>query len=81
VAVTNRDRLVRSGSDIIQLVFKNYGTDIATVSEDEGTTPQDELVKDFITVITSFAGRIYGLRSHKTKRLIQTGKEVAQSSR
>jgi putative resolvase len=56
-----------------------HGTDIETTSEDEDTTPQDELVRDLITIITSFSGRLYGLRSHKTKKLIQTVKEVVQS--
>jgi putative resolvase len=46
VIVTHRGRLARSGFDLLQLIFKNYGTDIETVSQDEDTTPQDELVKD-----------------------------------
>jgi predicted site-specific integrase-resolvase len=60
-------------------VFKNYGTDVEIMFADEDTAPQDELVKDLITIITSFAGGLYRLRSHKTKRLIQTVKEVVRS--
>ena len=31
--------------------------------------PIEELVEDLIEIIVSFAGRIYGMRSHKVKRL------------
>jgi putative resolvase len=33
--------------------------------------PQKELVADLIAIITSFSGKIYGLQSHKTKKLIR----------
>jgi len=79
VVMTHRDRLARFAFDLVQLVFKNYGTDVEVMFADEDSTPQDELVKDLITIITSLAGRLYGLRSHKMKRLIQTVKEVVQS--
>jgi Predicted site-specific integrase-resolvase len=43
-----------------------------------GEEPEDtkELVEDLISIITSFAGKIYGMRSHKKTVLVQGVKEL-----
>jgi len=33
-------------------------------------------VEDLIAIITSFAGRLYGLRSHKNKKFVQGFKKL-----
>ena len=38
-----------------------------------------ELVKDMISIITSFSGKLYGIRSRKRKDLIKQVKEVVAS--
>jgi len=48
---------------------------VIEVNGREFKEPQEELVKDMITIITSFAGRLYGLRSHKTKKIVEKVKE------
>jgi len=43
-----------------------------------GEEPEDtkELVEDLISIITSFTGKIYGMRSHKKTVLVQGVKEL-----
>ena len=43
-----------------------------------GEEPEDtkELVEDLISIIKSFAGKIYGMRSHKMTVLVQGVKEL-----
>jgi Predicted site-specific integrase-resolvase len=43
-----------------------------------GEEPEDtkELVEDLISIIKSFAGKIYGMRSHKKTVLVQGVKEL-----
>jgi predicted site-specific integrase-resolvase len=43
-----------------------------------GEEPEDtkELVEDLISIITSLAGKIYGMRSHKKTVLVQGVKEL-----
>lgn len=39
-----------------------------------GEEPKDayqELVEDLIAIVTSFAGKLYGMRSHKKKKFVQ----------
>ena len=43
---------------------------------DDKKTPEQELTEDLLAIITSFAGRLYGLRSRKQKALLSCAKQV-----
>ncbi|MDG6939691.1 MAG: IS607 family transposase [Nitrososphaerota archaeon] len=73
IYVTYEDRLARFGFDLLSWVCSKYGTEIVAVNS---SSPQEELVQDLIAIITSFSAKLYGLRSHKTRKLLQTVKEV-----
>lgn len=46
------------------------------VNGKEAISPQEELVQDLTAIITSFSAKLYGLRSHKAKKLLQAVKKV-----
>jgi putative resolvase len=78
VVIVCEDRLARFGVDLLRRTFKSYGTELEvleTTATMEGS-PEEELAKDLISIITSFSARLYGLRSHKTKKLLSTVREV-----
>jgi putative resolvase len=70
VVIVYKDRLARFGFDLIKRVFEGYGVEIEVMNEMESLSLQEELVKDLISIVTSFSARLYGLRSHKTKKII-----------
>jgi len=74
--VTYEDRLARFGFNLISWLCAKYGTEIVILNGKEYTSPHEELTKDLIATITSFSAKLYGLRSHKTKRLLRTVKET-----
>jgi len=57
--------------------FKSYGTEIIVINH-EKRTPQEELVEDPITIVSRFAGELYGMRSHKYKRIVEGAKKLVQ---
>jgi len=79
VVVIYEDRLARFGVDLLRKIFKSYGTELEVLETTLKGTPEEELAKDLITIITSFSARLYGLRSHKTKKLIATTQELIKS--
>jgi len=79
IYVTHEDRLARFGFDLLSWVCGKYGTEIVVVNSKDASSPQEELVQDLIAVITSFSAKLYGLRSHKTRKLLQSVKEVTSS--
>jgi predicted site-specific integrase-resolvase len=69
IVVENKDRLTRFGFNYITTLLKNQDREVVVVNE--AKTEQDDLMKDFISVITSFCCRLYGMRKGlpKAKRI------------
>jgi len=76
IYVTYEDRLARFGFDLLAWLYSRYGTEIVAVNGKEAVSPQEELVQDLIAIITSFSAKLYGLRNRRTRKLLQTVKEV-----
>lgn len=68
VIVENKDRLTRFGFNYIVTLLK--GQDREVIVMNESKTEQDDLMKDFISVITSFCCRLYGMRKGLKKSKI-----------
>ena len=70
------DRFVRFGYDWFEQFCQRHGTQI-TVVNGETFSPEEELVRDLIAIVTVFSARLYGLRSHKNLiRAAALGKEI-----
>jgi putative resolvase len=76
VVVTYADRLTRFGFAYFQWWFAEYATRVVALDEDETKAPEQELVDDLIAIITSFSGRLSGMRSHKQQALLACAKQV-----
>jgi len=77
VIVAYPDRLTRFGFKILEEFLKSYGTEIVVINREE-KTPQEELVEDLITIISHFAGKLYGVRSHKYRKVVNGAKKLIQ---
>ena len=75
IVVAYPDRLTRFGFKILEEFFKSYGTEIVIISN-RAKTPQEELIEDLITIISHFAGKLYGMRSHKYRRVVEGAKKL-----
>ncbi|MEM0097632.1 MAG: hypothetical protein QXY52_01170 [Conexivisphaerales archaeon] len=71
-------RLTRFGIETLKKVFTTFGTEIEVVNHDEKT--QGELVEDLITTVSHFAGRLYGMRSHRYGEVIDGVKKLVGQS-
>jgi putative resolvase len=79
VVVTFSDRLTRFGLTYLQTLFSGYGVTLTVLSADEDKTPEGELAQDLLALIASFAGRLYGQRSHQQKQLLACAEQVLQA--
>ena len=64
IVVEHRDRLTRFGFHSIEELLANEGRHVEVIFPSETT---DDLVDDFVSVITSMAARIYGRRNNKQR--------------
>jgi len=77
VIIAYPDRLTRFGFKTLEEFFKSYGTEIIVINHEEKSL-QEELVEDLITIISHFAGKLYGMRSHKYKKVVEGAKKLIQ---
>ena len=80
VAVTFSDRLTRFGLSYLRVLFSGYGVTLTMLSSDEDKTPEEELTQDLLAIISTFAGRLYGLRSGKQKQLLACAERVLEET-
>lgn len=74
--VEHKDRLIRFGYNYIEMLLKNKDQDIEIINETEDKDKIQELTEDFISIVTSFCGRLYGAnRKAKTEDIIKTIKD------
>jgi hypothetical protein len=70
LVLTHKDRLLRFGSDLIFALCEIQNIEIIIINKGEPPSFEQELAQDVIEIITVLSARLYGSRSHKTKRLL-----------
>lgn len=78
LVITNKDRLLRFGAELIFSLCEEQGVEVVIINQHIDRSVEQELVSDVLEVITVFSARLYGLRSHQNKALIQELEESAK---
>lgn len=70
IVVEHKDRLTRFGFNYIEQLLKMQGRKIEVINLAENG--KEDLVQDFVSIVTSFCARLYGQRrsKRKTERII-----------
>jgi putative resolvase len=77
IHVAHRDRLTRFGFGHLEAYFAAHGVRLVVHEQVDPQDPHRELVEDLLAIVTSFSGRLYGLRSHaKARALVAVVKEA-----
>lgn len=76
IVVNYKDRLIRFGFELIEQLCSIYHVRIEVINLTEDKTYEEELVEDVLSVITVFSAKLYGARSHKSKKIIATNQAL-----
>lgn len=76
VVINYQDRLIRFGFEIIEQLCLINDVDIEVINYSEDKNYEEELVEDVLSVITVFSARLYGSRSHKIKKIVDTNRKM-----
>jgi len=79
VVITYGDRFTRFGTEYLETLFSSFGITLTILDPDEEKTPKQELTEDLLSIIASFAGKLYGMRSQKQKELLECAENVLRS--
>jgi len=56
-------------------VCKAHNCEIVVLNK-EDKTPEQELIEDLISILVSFSGKLYGMRSHKHEKVKKCVEEL-----
>jgi len=80
VAITYADRLTRFGQEYLDRYFAAFGITLTILEPGEDPSSEQELTADLLSLIASFSGRLYGMRSAKQKELVRCAQAVLTNS-
>lgn len=67
IYVTHLDRLNRFGVLYLKQLFDEYNVQVVNLYDDK-KTDEDELMSDFMSLIASFSGKYYRMRSKENQK-------------
>ncbi len=79
VAIPSADRLTRLGTEYLETLFTSFGVTFTILDPGDEKTAEEELTEDLLSIIASFAGKLYGMRSHTQKALLECAEDVLHS--
>ena len=71
LVLTHKDRLLRFGAELVFTLCELQGIEIVIINRGEQPSFEEELAMD-LEIITVFSARLYGARSHQSKKLIRS---------
>ena len=71
IVVEHSDRFSRFGMNYISKLMKLQGREIEVINQQD--SDRNDLMQDFVSIVTSFCARLYGIRRNKrrTEQIIQ----------
>lgn len=84
LVLSHKDRLLRFGAELVFSLCEIQGIEIIIIHKGdqpsfEGAGQPEELANDVLEIITVFSARLYGSRSKKHKKMLETLKDVAST--
>ena len=65
VVIAHPDRITRIGFSFIQKICRHFNTKLTVLSNKKDKSPEEEFTEDFISVITFYTSKFYGMRKYK----------------
>ncbi len=71
IVLTTKDILLRFGAELVFSICELYGVEIVILNKDPDSSPEEELVKDVLEIITVFSAKLHSMRSRKNVAVLQ----------
>jgi putative resolvase len=71
LALTNKDRLLRFGAELIFSICELQGVEVIILNHSPDQEPEESLVHDVLEVVTVFSAKLHSLRSRKNVQFLK----------
>lgn len=78
VLIEYPDRLVRFGFSYLDQAFQWQHVRLEVLDQPHIQEPTEELMRDMLTIVTVFAGRLYGQRAKGLRKRVQTALQACE---
>ena len=79
LVITHKDRLLRFGAEIVFRICELKGIEVVIINKGEQPTFEEELTRDVMEIMTVFCAKLYGRRSHKSKKMAEEIENIVSS--
>ncbi len=80
LVVTNKDRLLRFGLELIFGLCEHFGVEVIILNKKEDASFEEDLAKEVLEIITVFSARLYGSRSRKSQEILKNIVKALETS-
>ena len=80
LVITHKDRLLRFGAELVFAICEIKNVEVVIINKNEDCSFEQELAQDVLEIITVFSARLYGARSKKNQKMLQTMKKAAEDA-
>ena len=81
LVITHKDRLLRFGAEIVFRICELKGIEVVIINKGEQPTFEEELTRDVLEIMTVFCAKLYGRRSHKSKKMAQEIEKIVSEEK
>ena len=78
LVIAHKDRLLRFGAELVFAICEAKNVEVVILNQGEDTTFEEDLAKDVLEIITVFSARLYGSRSRKNQKLLDSVKKAVE---
>jgi excisionase family DNA binding protein len=80
LVISHKDRLLRFGAELVFAICAAKNVEVVILNQGEDTTFEEDLAKDVLEIITVFSARLYGSRSRKNQKLLDSVKRAVEEA-
>lgn len=78
LVITHKDRLLRFGAELVFAICEAKNVEVVILNQGEDTTFEEDLAKDVLEIIAVSSARLYGSRSRKNQKLLDSVKKAVE---
>lgn len=80
LVIAHKDRLLRFGAGLVFAICKAKHVEVVILNQGQDTTFEEELARDVLEIITVFSARLYGSRSRKNQKLLDSVRRTVEAA-
>ena len=81
LVLTHKDRLLRFGAEIVFRICELKGIEVVIINKGEQPSFEEELTRDVMEIMTVFCAKLYGRRSHKSKKMAEEIEKIVHEEK